>query len=50
MSENEGEVFSDAVEVAAGVCFHKVEGCHLIVCGSHIADDGQSLSIVLVML
>ena len=39
MSENEGEVFSDAVEAAAGVCFHKVEleVFHLVVCGSHVA-------------
>ena len=37
MSENEGEVLSRAVEVAGGVCSHKVESCHLIVCGSHIA-------------
>jgi len=36
ISENEGEVLSHAVE-AAGVYFHKVEGYHLIVCGSHIA-------------
>ena len=37
MSENGGEVLSHAVEAAGGVFFHKVEGCHLIVCGSHIA-------------
>ena len=36
MSENEGEVLSHALEVRQ--CFsHKVECCHLIVCGSHIA-------------
>ena len=45
MSENEGEVFSDAVEVAAGVCFHKVEGCHLIVCGSHIHQEKPTFII-----
>ena len=37
MSENEGEVFSDAVGAAAGVCFHKVEVFHPVVCGSHVA-------------
>ena len=37
ISKNEGEVLSHAVEAAAGVCIHKVEGCHLIICGSHIA-------------
>ena len=37
ISENEGEVLSHAVEAAGGVCFHRVEGYNLIVCGSHIA-------------
>jgi len=46
MSENEGEVLSRTVEVAGGVCSHKVEGCHLIVYGSHIALMMESIVLV----